>query len=205
MDNPKKITPKSEEEIREQVVEDYGFDPDNEDEKSKIETAVKKEIDRQNERIEENKKLSKAIEQKKKYRDKAQELASMKEDDEEDEDDDEEDKDKNDNTQNQQQIDTSQFVTKEEMYRQKYPNLTDEEYNSINALAKANGKTFEDTMENNPIAKNYLETSEVKQRVSGAIKAPSNRIKPGQTETEEDRIANEMDSDLPPGFSSKKE
>ncbi|MFH1052762.1 MAG: hypothetical protein V1779_17720 [bacterium] len=209
MENSKEIKPKGEDEIRELVIEEYGLDADDEANKPFIDKAVEKELAYQNERIENQKKLSKAIEQKKSWRDKATQV--LAEEDDENLDENGNPKPKKDDTPQGQENEKLSKLEKEMeelktgQHRQKYPNLTDEEYNSINALAKANGKTFEDTMENNPIAKNYLENAEVKQRVSGAIKAPSNRMKPGQTETEDDKIANELDSDLPTGFSSKKE
>ena len=81
MENSKNFTPKSEDEIRQLVIEDYGLDPDDDKTKAFVEKAVKKELDWQTEKLElskkdqENKeKLSKAIEQKAKQRAEKEEL-----------------------------------------------------------------------------------------------------------------------------------
>jgi hypothetical protein len=201
MENSKNYEPKGEAKIREEVIQEFeemGYDPNLEENKPIVEKMVDKELKLENERVESTKKLSKAIEQKRQWREKATQVLS--EDDE-----DGEPKPKGDeNTQKPQEIDTSNFVTKEELHRQKYPNLTDDEYTSINALAKSSGKSFEETMETNPIAKSYLETAKINERVANATQAPSTRASAGQVETEGDKIANELDRDLPPGFSSKK-
>lgn len=198
MDKVQKFTPKSEEEIREQVIQDYQL-ADSDENKSFIDKAVEKELNWQNEKIENHKKLSKAIEQKIKLRD------SLKETDDEDEDGEPKPKGetpKDDDKLSKLEKEVEELKTSQ--HRQKYPNLTDEEYRSINALAKENGKSFEDTVANNPLVKPYFENSEARERLNGATTAPSNRTNATQVKTEDEKIADELDRDLPPGFSSKK-
>lgn len=195
MENSKEITPKGEDEIRKEVVEYYGLDAEDETNTPFIEKAVKKELDIQNERIEAKKNLSKAIGQKIKKdeaiseRDKKiAELLAKKEDDDE-----AELKPKGEpapvltdkTVENEELTTLKQKLSslEERQQRRDYSHLTDEEYNAINSLAKADGKSFEDTMSNNPLAKNYLETNKVNQRIAGATSAPSTRISPASEMT----------------------
>ena len=190
MGDPKEFTPKGEAEIRQQVVEDYGLDENNEANKPFIEKAVKKELDIQaeklefskkqqsweQERIENEKKLSKAIEQKAKWRDEAKKALEL-----------DEPTAKPNPTQepaapvapaNNEEISAlkNKLASLEERQQRKdYSHMTDEEYNAINNLAKADGKSFEETMTSNPLAKSYLETNKVNQRNAGVSMAPSTR------------------------------
>lgn len=204
MPDGEKFTPKGEDEIRKEVITEFGLDPDNEDNKPFIEKAVKKEIDRQNERIESQKKLSKAIEQKKQWREKATKILSEDDDDENGE-----PKPKEDNTQKPENEELKAVKNelneiKTSLHRNKYPNLSDEEYNSIKAIATTNSKSFEETIESNPIAKSYFETAQGKERIAGAMTSPSTRSSSAKAETEDEKVANELDRDLPVGFTSKK-
>lgn len=203
MAESQKFTPKSEDEIRQEVINDYNMDADDEGNQSFIEKLTQERLSVQNEKIESHKKLSKTIKQKVNLRTKLEALGEVDEDEDED---DGEPKPKGDKP---QEIDTSKFVSKDELnstlHRQRYPNLSDEIYNSINALAKAEGKSFEETIENNPMAKSYFNDAEARERLNGATIAPSTRISATQTKTEDEKIADELDKDLPPGFNSKKD
>ena len=94
---------------------------------------------------------------------------------------------------------------KTSQHRQKYSLLSEDEYSTFNALARAKGKEFfDDAMLNDdPVVKNYMESNKVKERIENATTAPSNRSS-SQGRTEDDIISNELDRDLPPGFNSKK-
>jgi len=100
------------------------------------------------------------------------------------------------------------YVTKDDLkdfgQRQRYTHLNDEEYTNINALAKASGKSFEETLEKNPIAAAYMKTIDVDKRLAGATKAPGTRFMPGEQKTEDDKVAEELSRDLPNGFKSQK-
>lgn len=198
-----KFTPKGEDVIREEVINEFkemGYDPDLEENKPLLDSMVKKGVEVENERLENHKKLSKAIEQKQSWREKATKVLT-----EDDEDGETKTKVEPQPTDNDKLSKLEQEIEqlKSSQHRQKYPNLSDEEYRSINALAKANEKSFEETIADNPIAKTYFENSEAKERLSGATREPSNRISATQIKTEDEKIADEMDSDLPAGFSSK--
>lgn len=208
MENSTKYTPKGEDVIRNEVTERFknlGYDPSLEANKPLLDDMIKRELDVEAEREKHHKTVSKAIQQKKKYREKVNELANTDEDDEE-ENENGEPKPKGEPNTQTQQVDTSNLVSRDELqatlHRQKYPNLTDEEYNSINALAKANSKSFEDTVANNPMAKSYFDNSEARERLSGATTPPSTRSSANHNKSEEEKIADELDTDLPPGFSS---
>lgn len=103
------------------------------------------------------------------------------------------------------------FVTKEELeerdrriqHRQQYTQLSDDEYNTINAIAKAKNISFEDAIEKDPIAKNYIENTDAMNRLAGAIGRPSGRTNANKPKSEEDKIAEELSDGLPPGFSAK--
>lgn len=191
-----KFEPKAPDVIRTEVIDEYGFDPEDDADKERIDKLTNERIAVQDKQIEHHKKLSKAIAQKVKAK-------LQLESDDEDDDDTEDPKGTTDTT--TPPADTSNFVTKEDLHRMKYPNLSDEEYGSISALAKATGKSFEDTIANNPIAKTYFESSEARQRLSNVIKAPSTRISPTETKSEEDKIADELSSNLPEGYSLPKQ
>lgn len=199
MSNDKEFKPKGEDEIREEVIKEFDLDPENEDDKGRIDKLVAREMNHQNS-------LGKAIKQKKDYRTKLEEALNGG-----DGADDNPDKGKEGEqkpTENQPpkpDVDTSNLVNKDELearlHREKYPNLSDEEYNSINALAKANNTSFEDAIENNPMAKTYFADAETRQRLERNSKAPSTRSNPGNTQTEDEKVAEELSDDLPPGYS----
>ena len=199
MSNDIKDSPKlkSEDEIREGVLKDFGLDPDEETHKDLITKIT-------SERMEHQKVVSTAIGQKIKIRDgkdfyktklteagldpkTGKPLEKQKE--EKKPDDSKEDK----------------YVTKDELarleLRRQHSQLTDDEFGFVEATAKGLGKSFKDVLDN-PIVKNYLETNEVQARIAGATGAPSTRFKSG-TDSEESKIEKEMDGDLPVGFSSK--
>ena len=190
MAESQKFTPKSEDEIRQEVITDYNMDADDEGNQSFIEKLTKERINVQNEKIESHKKLSKTIKQKVNLRTKLEALGEI------DEDEDEEDGEPKPKGDKPQEIDTSKFVSKDELnstlHRQRYPNLSDEIYNSINALAKAEGKSFEETIDNNPMAKSYFNDAEARERLNGATIAPSTRTTPSNQLSEEDKIAQSM-------------
>lgn len=196
-EHDEKFTPKSEQEIREDVIKDFDL-LDNEDNKPFIDKAVKKEVDYQSKQAELHKKLGKAISQKQNYRTKLDELNKL---DDEDEDGEQKPDSPNGNPA-PKASDDKKYVTQDELqatlHRQRYPNLTDEEYRQVNAIAVASNKSFEETFKDNPMVKAYLETNENRQRISGATNNPSNRVAPRGNEV--DTIAKELDSDLPPGF-----
>jgi hypothetical protein len=188
----KKFEPKATDVIREEVITEYGLDPENDDNKEFIDKLTAEREAVQSREMDHHKKLNQAIQQKIKAR-------GQKESDGDDEDgDDETPKEKQ--IDKKSEIDTSNFVTKDDLQRMKYPNLSDEEYTSINALAKAEGKSFEDTIENNPIAKTYFESSEARERLSNVSKPPSTRSSKVDIQSEEDKIADDLSSDLPEGF-----
>jgi len=195
MPKGEEFKPKGEDEIREEIISEYDFDPEDDSDKEKIDKLVNRELDYQA-------KLGKAISQKKSYRTKFEE-ALKGNDGEEDGDDDQEGEQPKEKKKEVLQADTSNFVTKDELQRMKYPNLSDEEYTSINALATSNGKSFEDTIENNPIAKTYFESSEARERLSNVSKAPSTRSSKVDIQSEEDKISDELSTDLPQGFSAE--
>lgn len=199
MPKGEEFKPKGEDEIREEIISEYEFNPEDDSDKEKIDKLVNRELDHQT-------KLGKAISQKKSYRTKLEEALKGNEG-EEDGDDDQEGEQPKEKKKEVPQVDTSNFATKEEVetkfHRQKYPNLSDEEYTSINALATSSGKSFEDTVENNPIAKTYFESSEARERLSNVSKAPSTRSSKVDTQTDEDKIADELSADLPIGYSAE--
>lgn len=101
-----------------------------------------------------------------------------------------------------------EFVTKDDLkdfgQRQRYSHLSDEEYASINALAKSSGKSFEETLEKNPVVAAYMQTVDVSKRLAGATKAPGTRFMPGEQKTEDDKVSEELSGDLPNGFKLSK-
>jgi len=194
--NDKKFEPKATDVIREEVITEYGLDPEDDDNKEFIDKLTAEREAVQTREIDHHKKLSKAIQQKIKVRD-------QNTDEDDDDDEDGEANTPKENSVDKSSIDTSNFVTKDDLQRMKYPNLSDEEYKSINALANSSGKSFEDTIENNPIAKTYFESSEARERLSNVSKAPSTRSSKVDTPSDEDKIADELSSDLPVGFSAE--
>ena len=100
------------------------------------------------------------------------------------------------------------YVTKDEFerqsHRQRFPHLTDEEYNYIDALAKTDKRSFEETIEKNPVASTYLQNIDIEKRLAGATKSPGTRIASGESKTEDDKIADELSTDLPRGYSVPK-
>ena len=194
----KEFTPKSEDEIRASVIADYDLDATNEANKPFIDKTVKRELDWQNERMDSHKKLSKAIQQKQDWRKKATEIFS------DDEDADIPAKPKGDDAPNKPSIDESKYISKAEMqeilHRQRFTDLSDEEYSSVKAIATQTGKSFEETLTSNPIVKNYLETNKANARISGGIHAPSSRASGAKAESEDEKVAKELSGDLPEGF-----
>lgn len=194
----KKFEPKGEDVIRQEVIKDYGLDPNEEVNKPFINRLTSERMDNQN-------KLSKAIEQKRNYRNAkdyyktAAEKAGL---------DPKSGKplEKKEDKPDQPKVDENKFVTKEEFarnqLRQSYSHLTDDEFEFVEAQAKGSGKKFKDVLET-PIVKNYLETNEVNSRIAGATGSPSSRYRTSGS-SEEDKISKELDSDLPVGFSSKR-
>ena len=186
MENSKEYTPKGEQEIREAIIKEYDLDPEDDTNKPFIEKAVKKELDWENKQvefskkeIEHEKKLSKAIEQKIKIR---EQLKAVGTDDDEPKPDlkPKEDVVVETPKDNEKLTALEQKVAEMEQkaLRSQYSHLEDEEFNAINNLAKAEGKSFEDTMSNNPLAKTYLETNKVSERIASATANPSNRTNP---------------------------
>lgn len=179
---------KSEGEIREEVIKDFGFDPEEETHQGLITKIT-------SERLESQKKLTTAISQKINYR-KAKDYykthpekaVAPKEE------------------KSLVEKEENKFVTKEEFekdrLRRQYSYLEDDEFDFINAQAKGSGKSFNDVLES-PIVKTHLESVNALNRIVGATSSPSTRFK-ASSEKEEDKIANELDRDLPVGFSSKK-
>ncbi len=100
------------------------------------------------------------------------------------------------------------YVTKDELkrfsHRQRFPHLSDEEYGYIEALAKTDKKSFEETLEKNPVAQAYMRTVDIDKRLAGAVKAPGTRVNPGEQKTEEEKVADELSTGLPRGFSLPK-
>lgn len=193
-----KFEPKAPDVIRQEVINDFGFDPEDDNDAQRIEKLTTERIERQEKDIKHHEKLSKAI---------AQKIKAKQQLDSDDDDDDTEDPKGTVEKKNEQS--QTNAVTAEQLearlHRERYPNLSDEEYTSINALALSTGKTFEDTIENNPIAKTYFESAESKARLDRVYRAPSSRSVPADTKTEEDKIAEELDTNLPEGFTTKKE
>jgi len=187
--NDTKFEPKGEDKIREEIIAALDLDPESDENESIIDKLVTRELEHQ-------KTLGKAIEQKQTYRQRLEDVLN-----EEKPEVPKGEVDKKDET----QIDTSKFVTKEDLQRMKYPNLSDEEYSSINALAKSSGKGFEETIESNPLAKTYFESSEQRGRLESVQKNPSTRSTVVENKSEDDKIADDLDSNLPTGFTSKKE
>jgi hypothetical protein len=180
---------KSQDEIRLEVIKEYELDANEE--------ANQKFIDKlTSERVENQKKISTAINQKIKVRDGKDFYKKVLEDAK---------LDPKTGKTLEVKKDEGQFVTKEEFekdrLRRQYSNLPDDEFDFINAQSKGSGKSFKDVLES-PIVKTYLETNEAKTRIKGATSSPSTRFKPSGKE--EDKIADELDRDLPVGFSSKK-
>ena len=201
MPEGKEFTQRSEEEIRASVIADYDLDATNEANKPFIDKTVKKELDWQNERMDSHKKLSKAIQQKQDWRKKATEIFS------DDEDGDSQPKPKGDDTNKGSEKNDEVESLKSELAdikntinRSKFSHLTDDEYQTVNAIATQTGKSFEETLTSNPIIKNYLETNKANARMSGGIHAPSSRVSGAKAESEEDRIAKELSDGLPNGF-----
>ncbi len=183
----KGFVPKGEETIREEVIKDFGFNPD--DQKDLIDKIT-------SERMESQRTLTKAIEQKIHYRNrknfyKAKANTTKEPVKKED---------------NHTQIDTSNFVTKDELekrdLRHKHSYMSDDDFNFVDALAKGKGKKFEECLDD-PIVKEHFEGIEARNRIAGATSAPSHRFK-SSGETKEQKIANELNRDLPVGFAPKK-
>lgn len=183
---------KSEGEIREEVLKDYGLDPNEETHKDLIAKIT-------SERIEVQKKISTAIGQKIKIRDGKDFYKKVLEDAKLD-------PKTGKKLESEKKVDEDKYVTKEELkqiqLRQSYSYLPDDEFDFINARANGDAEKFKKELDN-PIIKTYLATNEAQARIAGATSSPSTRFKPSG-EKEEDKNANELDKDLPVGFSSKK-
>lgn len=186
---------KSEEEIRSEIISEYELDSEEESNQKFISKLV-------NERMDTQKKLSTAIKQKINYRNAKDfyktnaEQAGL---------DPKTGKPLDKKKEEPNNSEEDKYVTKDELarleLRRQHHNLTDDEFEFVEATAKGLGKKFKDVLDS-PIVKNYLETSEVQNRIAGATGAPSSRFKSG-TDSEESKIERELDGDLPVGFSSK--
>lgn len=175
-------------EIREEVIKDFGLDPDEETHQDLINKITSERLDHQ-------KKLSTAISQKINYRkakDFYKQAATTEPEPKE--------------PITPGEIDKDKYVTKEDLakiqLRQAYSFLPDDEFDFINAQANGDAEKFKQVLES-PIVKTYLATSEAQARIANATSSPSTRFKPSSV-SEEDKIADELDSDLPIGFVSKK-
>jgi hypothetical protein len=194
MENKKEFSPKDESTIRQEVITEYELDPNEEVNKKVIDKLT-------SERMETQKKISTAIAQKIKVREGKdfykQVLADAKLDPK---------TGKPLEEKKQVQNEEEKFVTKEEFekdkLRRQHSDLTDDEFEFVNAYAKGSGKSFRDALKTE-IVKEHFETIEVQSRVAGATGDPSTRYK-SSSASEEDKIASELDRDLPKGFSSKK-
>jgi hypothetical protein len=185
--NNKEFAPKSEETIREEVIKDFALNPD--EQKDLVDKIT-------SDRVNSQKKISKAIEQKIHYRNRKEfykKEAGLKKEPEKKE-------------VKLGEIDPNQFVTKKEFeekeLRNRHSYLTDEEFDHVNALAKGTGKKFEECL-NDKIVKEYLESHEALNRIANATGNPSNRFRPSG-DTKEKKIAQELNRDLPVGFTPKK-
>jgi tRNA U34 5-carboxymethylaminomethyl modifying enzyme MnmG/GidA len=182
----KEFTPKGEDVIREEVIKDFDLKPEDHEDLIKKLTS---------ERMENQKKLSKAIEQKIDYRN-AKDFYKQKA----------EPVKPGEKKEAKTEIDESKFVTKEEFEktqrRNQYSYLTNEEFDFVNALAKGTGKKFEECLDE-PIVKEHLESNEAQTRIAGATGSPSTRFKTS-SEPKEKKIAKEFDKDYPVGFAPKK-
>lgn len=195
MENSKEFTPKGEAEIRELVIKEYDL-ADSDENKSFIEKAVKKELDFQThlaevsnkekawelERIEHEKKLSKAIEQKAKWRDEAKKALELDEPEPK-----AEPKPTGEPAPAKPQENEDIALLKKELaeirssnHRQKYSHLKDDEYSTVLTIAGGIEK-FDDTLNSNPIVKTYLETNKINERVSSATNSPSTKTSPSAT------------------------
>lgn len=190
MPTAEKFSPKDENTIREEVTNEFkelGYDPELEENKPLLETLVKKELDKQTNLGElhgklddTSKKLGQAITQKKK-RDEIIESLKQANKDEEPEDTPAKPNEESpapEAPQNNEEISAikSEIASlKAERHREKFSHLSDEEYGSLLNLAGGLDKFNKEFLETNPIAKNYMETNKVNERVAGATAAPSNR------------------------------
>lgn len=174
--------PLTSEEVKAKVIEEFGLDPETDGEK--IDKIVAREIAKQSEH---QKELSRAIQRKSEYRQQLIDAGLIDP--------------KTFKPIKKKPDGNDHYATKDDLkefgQRQRYPHLNDEEYASINALAKASGKSFEETLEKNPVATAYMQTVDVNKRLAGATKAPGTRIASGEQKTEEDKIGEELSSDLP--------
>lgn len=59
------------------------------------------------------------------------------------------------------------------------PWCTDELYKSLDAQSKGSGVAKDEIIKNDPIWKNYIDSSEAKSRVDGATASPSTKTSPG--------------------------
>ncbi len=199
MPESKEFTPKGEAEIRQSVIEEFGLS-DDDNNKPFIDKAVKKELDRQSEKMdylnkeksweqekaEHEKKLSKAIEQKVKYRDEAKKLASLEDDpvpEPKPNPTGEPAPDPNKSSADNEKLTALEkevATLKAANHRARYSHLKDDEYQTVLNVAGGIDK-FEETLNSNPIVKNYIETNKVNERVAGATNTPSTRSNPSNT------------------------
>lgn len=201
MSTTEKFSPKDETTIREEVTNEFkelGYDPELEENKPLLDTLIKKELDKETERatfhgqLEEtnkkvedtSKKLSQAINQKKKRDEIIESLKNTPNDDDPIDEIDNQPKPNEEKTapetpkpQDNEDISflKQKVATMEaNQHRKEYSHLTDEEYNTVLTVA-GNLDKFNETLESNPMIKNYLETNKVNERVKGATTPPSNR------------------------------
>ncbi|MFC1886934.1 hypothetical protein ACFLZM_07750 [Thermodesulfobacteriota bacterium] len=105
------------------------------------------------------------------------------------------------------------YVTKEDLdkrekriqHRQGYLQLSDDEYNTIDAIAKAKKISFEEAIEKDPVAKNYVENTDALNRVAGAINNPSTRTNANKPKSEEEKTAEELSDGLPKGYKASED
>lgn len=92
-----------------------------------------------------------------------------------------------------------QEMQEKETARQVYPDITDDEFNEVKTFATASKISIKDALEK-PFFKSYFKDIEIKGRVDGATRSPSNRVDGAKPMTEEDKIAERMSGNLPPGY-----